>query len=398
MRVLFDHQAFIMQKIGGISRCFAELYRHFPNDGKVHICLKETENLYALNQNIAHHYNYDHDHFICSRRFPFKGRLFRSSYRFIGYTGDYYDKSSYNQFYSIRKLQTGNFDIFHPTYYDDYFLSYLNDKPFVLTIHDMIPELFPQYFDINDFQILQKRKLAPLASAIIAVSENTKQDIVRILNVPPEKVHVVYHGCSFSQIMHANRLISSPYILFVGERGGYKNFTLFVKHIASTLKKHPEIMVVCTGRAFEKSEIQMFANQNLQDRFIHYEIKTDNEFYSLYHFAICFVYPSQYEGFGIPILEAYKSDCLVLLNRASCFPEIAGDAAVYFTISEEQSTIAEQFEYIYSMTQFERERQLQKQRIQLAKYSWENSARQLSDIYKNILNSKQNETLYYHNK
>lgn len=386
MKVLFDHQAFVMQKFGGVSRCFAELYRHFSDDVQVCISLRESENIYANSISLGHPYNYDHDNFICSCKFPFKGRLFKASYKLRGFKGNYYDKLSYNQFYTEKRLKKRNFDIFHPTYFDDYFLPYLNGKPFVLTIHDMIPELFPQYFDANnDFQILQKRKLAPLASAIIAVSENTKEDIVRILHVPQEKVHVVYHGCSFPKFKIANRLITSPYILFVGQRGGYKNFTLFVNHIADTLKKHPEIIIVCTGTDFEESEKFMFAKHDLQDRFIHYETKTDYELYSLYHFAICFVYPSEYEGFGIPILEAYKSDCPVLLNRASCFPEIAGDAAVYFSISNKQSTIAEQIEYIYSMTQSEREQLLQKQRVQLSKYSWGKSAKQLAEIYNNII-------------
>ena len=250
----------------------------------------------------------------------------------------------------------------------------------------MIPELFPQYFDANnDFQILQKRKLAPLASAIIAVSENTKEDIVRILRVPENKVHVVYHGCSFPEIEHAERLIQNQYILYVGGRGEYKNFLLFARHITPALLRHPELRIVCTGNDFSEQEIQWLNKLNIQDRFIHYKVSKDEEFYSLYHYATCFVYPSEYEGFGIPILEAYKSDCLVLLNRASCFPEIAGDAATYFSLSDVSSNLSEQIESMLSLTSLEREHQLQKQRYQLEKYSWGKSAKQLEQIYRNII-------------
>ena len=110
---------------------------------------------------------------------------------------------------TIEELQKGEYDIFHPTFFDDYFLPYLKGKPFVLTIHDMIPELYPLFFRPDDIHIILKRKLAPLAKAIIAVSENTKQDIVRILGIPEEKIHVVYHGCSFSSFPCSNCFISS---------------------------------------------------------------------------------------------------------------------------------------------------------------------------------------------
>jgi len=72
---------------------------------------------------------------------------------------------------------------------------------------------------------------------------------------------------------------------------------------------------------------------------------------TLYYYAKMFVFPSDYEGFGIPILEAYKMKCPVLLNNKSCFPEIAGDAAVFFEISEKQSDIGEKIDYIMNITE-----------------------------------------------
>ena len=129
----------------------------------------------------------------------------------------------------------------------------------------------------------------------------------------------------------------------------------------------------------------MFANYNLNNRFIHYWASTDKELYSLYHHAFCFVYPSEYEGFGIPILEAYRAGCPVLLNNASCFPEIAGDAAIYFDMNNVESNLSERLSYFYSMNDEEKSSLICKQNHRLNKYSWEESAKKLNKIYHSLL-------------
>jgi len=290
----------------------------------------------------------------------------------------------YNRNYLFYLLRKGDFDVFHPTFFDDYFLPYLNGKPFVLTIHDMIPERYPQYFGKDDFQIVMKKKLAPLASAIIAVSENTKKDIIRILNIPEEKIHVIYHGSSFP-IAHEKRIYAFPYILFVGERGYYKNFIPFVEYLRPILQHHKDIQVVCTGRPFEQKEKDMLREYGVEDRFYHRCVMSDDEMYSLYHNAICFIYPSEYEGFGIPILEAYHAECPVLLNDASCFPEIAGDAAIYFKIDKDSSDLADKVEQLLSLSLEERRSLIDSQKDRLKRYSWENSAKQMAAIYQSIV-------------
>jgi len=347
---------------------------------KATIAVRETENVYARELEGVKSIGYDYDHFICNHHFLGKGHLhlWYDKLRRVKYYPDY------NKNYLLYLLRKGDFDVFHPTYFDDYFLSYLNEKPFVLTIHDMIPELYPQYFGKDDFQIVKKKKLAPLASAIIAVSENTKKDIIRILGISEEKVHVVYHGSSFP-IAHEKRIYDFPYILFVGERGYYKNFIPFAEYLHPILQHHKDIHVVCTGRPFEQKEKDMLHEYGVEDRFYHRWIMSDNEMYSLYHNAICFVYPSEYEGFGIPILEAYQAECPVLLNNASCFPEIAGDAAIYFNLDKDGSDLANKVELLLSLSLEERQSLIDKQKDRLKRYSWENSAKQMAAIYQSIV-------------
>lgn len=383
MRILFDHQAFTMQTHGGVSRCFAELYRHLPLECEALIALRESDNAYVKDLPGIHPKGYGYDHFITPRHFRGKGHLhvWCDRFRRVKYYPDH------NRNYAINLLKKCDFDVFHPTYFDDYFLPYLDGKPFVLTIHDMIPELYPQYFARDDFQIRMKKRLAPLAGAIIAVSETTKHDVVRILDVPEEKVHVIYHGCSFPKVDSVKPLFDGAYMLYVGDRFGYKDFELFLQYAVPVLVRHEELKVICTGRPFNDCELQIMKQHGLQDRFVHYWVSTDEEFYALYHYAFCFVYTSEYEGFGIPILEAYQADCPVMLNDASCFPEIAGDAAIYFVMTPSGSNFAEQFEVLHSMNKSERDSLISKQRARLKRYSWEKSAKQLVEVYSTILKS-----------
>lgn len=378
-KILFDHQIFTLQEYGGISRCFVELYKNLPKSCQATIAVHESDNVYIREFDGVKPVGYKYNHFITNKHFFGKGHL----HLWLDKLKRHKYYPNYNKNYSIELLKSGQYDVFHPTYYDDYFLPYLNGKPFVLTIHDMIPELYPQYFDKDDIQIIMKRKLAPLANAIVVVSEHTKKDVIRILGVPEEKIHVVYHGCSFP-VGDRDALYSFPYVLYVGSRGSYKNFLPFVKAIAPVLSLHKDLQVICTGGAFNQNELDMMSKYDVQDRFHHHWVQTDMDLYSLYYHARCFVFPSEYEGFGIPILEAYRSECPVMLNNASCFPEIAGDAAIYFNMSSEESNFSERLEQLLLMTLEERKALISKQNARLSKYSWEESAKQMAVIYQSL--------------
>ena len=104
---------------------------------------------------------------------------------------------------------------------------------------------------------------------------------------------------------------------------------------------------------------------------------------NLYHYAIAFVYPSAYEGFGIPILEAFANDCPVMLNNASCFPEVACEAAIFFDINK-RADFYEKFMAFYQSGADMRERIIEKGRLQVEKYSWEKSADALMTIYRSL--------------
>lgn len=382
MKVLYDSQAFDMQTHGGVSRCFAELYAHRPAFVDASISIKETNNVYLKDLGFPEAGEV-YKHFLCAKDTKLKHFLFKLTYN-LKY-GDFsrWDKQPLiNRNEAKPVIKNGDYDIFHPTFYDDYFLRLIGKKPFVITVHDMISEIF----SMDHSQAKQKLAVIPKAAHIIAVSEQTKKDLVRIMNVPEEKVSVVYHGADEEPyIPSSTASFAEEYILYVGSRYVYKNFTAFCKSCVGILKRHPQLKIVCTGVPFSPEEIQLFESLGIKDRMVHRFVQTRQELFDLYHYAITFVYPSKYEGFGIPILEAYKADCPVMLNRASCFPEIAGDAAVFFDLNSEKSDFEEQFETLYRLTGDESGELIQRQRERMKLYSWSKSAAQLADVYKEVL-------------
>lgn len=382
MKVLYDLQAFDMQTHGGVSRCFAELYSHRPAFVDAHISVKETDNVYLQELGFPPKGTL-YKNFLCDKDTKLKHFLFKLKYNIQYGKFSRLDKRPLiNLFETESVLKKGDFDIFHPTFFDDYFLPFLGKKPFVITVHDMIPEIF----SIDKHQVEQKVAIIPKATHIVAVSERTKQDLVRIMHVPEEKVSVIYHGSDEEPYTPSTTApIAEEYILFVGTRYEYKNFKAFCKSCVGILKRHPQLKIVCTGVPFSPEEIQFFESLGIKERMVHKFVQTSQELLDLYHYAFTFVYPSKYEGFGIPILEAYKADCPVMLNRASCFPEIAGDAAVFFDLNSEKSDFEEQFETLYRLTGDERGELIQRQRERMKLYSWSKSAAQLADVYKEVL-------------
>lgn len=388
MRALFDYQAFEFQRIGGVSRSYAELIPRLRKNGcDCQVSVKESDNVYLASADLLPsilplHYHYDH--FMRGKKLFWGQRaLTRAAFHLFGYSDG---GRRFNQDYSIKILKRNRFDVFEPTYFDSYFLPYLKGKPFVMTVHDMIPELYPQYFARDDYQIVQKKKLCHLAAHIHVPSDTTKQDLITILNIPPERISVIPHGGPDIEDndLITKRLFDFPYILYVGDRYGYKNFHLWLKTVAKVVNDYPEIHVVCTGKPFNDEEMKLIHELHLDQSVCHF-FATKETFGSLYHNAITFVYPSDYEGFGLPILEAFAYGCPVMLNNASCFPEVGGDAVLFFNMRQGSSDFYDQFKYLYSMGKNERNQLIEKGKKRLQAYSWEKSARQLLDIYQRIV-------------
>jgi len=370
LKVLYDHQIFDSQRIGGISRYFVELIKYNPS---AVFSVKYSENVY-LRSNRFKKYNITtqkehYDKFILPFNFKGKGRLLR-----------YYNKLfNINQpELSIKYLNKNNFDVFHPTYYDPYFLKYLK-KPFVLTVHDMIHELFPQYFLNDKNTIMNKKKLILSANKINVNSEYTKSDLIKLFPEVKEKITVIHHSCNFEQLEKI--FPKEKYILYTGARGGYKNFNTFLQATAPLLSKY-DFNLICTGHPFNDEENILINNLQINDR-ISCVYASENQLVELYSKATAFVFPSLYEGFGIPILEAFSSNCPALLSNTSSFPEIGGDGAVYFDPNSIDD-MRTQIERVITSTTLQNEL-IKKGKEQAKKFSWEKCAKETMEVYKQLI-------------
>lgn len=379
MRILFDYQAFEMQRFGGVSRSYAELFSHLPNEGcQCKLGLKESDNAYIEQPGIKplHH---THNKYFNGRKW-FKGQRTLTR-RIMQAAGHENDGLNINQEYCIKLLKKQQFDIFESTFFDPYFLPYLNGKPFVLTVHDMIPELL----DVDKPQAELKQLLCPLATHIHVPSQNTKDDLIRIMGIPSEKITVIPHGAP--EIPPKRKpIFDFPYLLYVGARWSYKNFEPFTTECTDIISQHPDLNVICTGEPFSDEELKMLCKLGIREHVVNMPHVSEEQLQALYQHAIAFVYPSAYEGFGIPILEAFVNGCPVLLNNASCFPEIGGDAAIYFDINRK----GDLSEHIMELLQYSEEgrQQIINKGTQRAKcFSWEESAHKLKQIYENILHA-----------
>ncbi|MBP1650328.1 MAG: glycosyl transferase group 1 family protein [Bacteroidetes bacterium] len=316
MKVLYDYQTFTMQEYGGISRYFYELIARGAKDRdmNVDVSLRLSNNAYLNGSSYPGLYRF------------FPGKQFKGKSRIM---------HAVNRGKSERMISKGNYDVLHPTYYDTYFLKNLPaGKPFTVTFLDMIHEKFADKYEElrGDIGIYEnKKELLQHASKVIAISECTKRDIIDIFGVDGDKIEVIYLGSSFnSGSASSNRLVAAPYLLFVGNRSIYKNFSLFVESVKPILDANKELKIVCAGGGnFSVAEKEQFQRLQITDRVLFHRID-DSTLASLYKYAEVFVFPSLYEGFGIPVLEAFACGCPCLLSSGGSLPEVGGDAALYF--------------------------------------------------------------------
>ena len=395
MRILYDHQIFDFQQFGGVSRIFYELIVHFENDPSIEwtqpILYSDNEYLrqmpcfksVLIPRSRADHYK----NFLWGAEFKNKRILYRLKAKV--WPEPVLDKETeINKARSIEKIKEGNFDVFHPTYYDDYFLQYLNGKPFVITVYDLIHQIFPEF---GMFEKIDKnRNLLDKASKIIAISESTKLDLVNLFNVDERKIAVTHLanslGKDYENISDEfKKKLPRKFLLYVGGRGAYKNFLFFIHVVATIIEEDKDLYVVCTGAPFDSNERYLFNKTGVTNHIYHTYVN-DNELIYLYKNAISLIFPSMYEGFGLPILEAFNCGCPVLVSNSSSLAEIGEDAVVKFEPKNPASMKHAIKSIVHDTTL--REDKIRKGYQQVKKFSWQKTADETKQIYQEILSQK----------
>jgi glycosyltransferase involved in cell wall biosynthesis len=359
MKILFDHQIFSSQVYGGVSKYFAEVITRLPAENW------EISAWLSNNEYVKFHHLFKATSFFPQINFRGKGRIM----------------SELGKPYSIYKMLQGKYDVVHQTNFDTYLIKAIGTKPMVTTYHD-INFLTEQNYQPRMVE-LQKKSLER-ADAVIAISENTKRDMLRYFDIDEKKISVVYHGIDIPVIpsQFDDRVVQVPYILFVGMRHLFKNFKNFIKAFATVSKKYPEVHIVCTRQDFSSEELALFHSLGIESKMK--VIKADEVTLNrLYRDALFFIFPSKYEGFGMPILEAMINKCPVALANSSCFPEIAGNAGIYFNPNEIDS-IAEIIEKFLD-SQTLREIYAQKGYERALKFTWQETSNRHFEIYKSLM-------------
>lgn len=312
MRLLYDHQFFPILRYSGISRYFYEIISRISlaEDTDVSLYMGWHINKYAFDSLSARM-----RHFFGRQRpgIPKTTRLFNA----LTAAG----------LPIFARLAVP--DIYHQTFYW-YLLPRIRALR-VLTVYDMIYYRFPEY-DQGPRPVRPAMDLSIRhADRILAISEATKQDILEFTDVPEENVRVTHLANSLVAEPSLVSPVDSPYILFVGQRFLWKNFTALLTAYCMSTDVWSEYRLVCFGGTELGAEEYAILDRHKvpRDRLLR-ATGPDEMLASYYEHASLFVYPSQYEGFGLPLLEAMHYGCPALSSDRASMPEVAGDAAHYF--------------------------------------------------------------------
>ena len=366
MKIVYDYQIFAGQQFGGISRYFVALASAIARSGDRGTILAPVH----VNQHL--------------RAAPEKvavGRYVPS----VKYTGALIKGIDALLFGPMTRRIAP--DIVHETYYPRS-PSFHGAVPVVTTVHDMIHERFPRAFPAGDPTAARKAQAVHRADHVICVSENTRRDLLDAHALPENQVSVIYQGCDRLEPgeRSASQLVgTTPYVLYVGARNGYKNFRGLVEALTRSAVLRNDLRIVCVGGgAISTAEREAYAAAGLKHHAVmHVSQSDDASLGALYTGAIALVYPSLYEGFGIPVLEAMLLGCPVICSNSSSLPEVAGDAAEYFAPGETDDLRAALEAVVGSRSR--QEDLARRGRLRAALFSWQKCARETLQVYRSLM-------------
>jgi glycosyltransferase involved in cell wall biosynthesis len=362
MRIFYDGFIYQEQLAGGVNRYFANVIKRLPAD-----CIPLLTTCHNRAPNYPAHENLRIFKFKQTRPLSVTHRLAKYYFRCVTSALD--------------------FDVAHPTYYSLLTQRDFNAyrRPVVLTVWDMTHELFPQYFADSAEVVGRKRKAVEAAQAVICISENTKKDLLERYALPPERVHVTHLASEIEEsLAHGSEPTPSrPYFLYVGARVGYKNFQRLLAAFANIAALRPDVQLCTVGPPLSAMEARAVADLQLGGRIESYEHVSDAHLAKLYRCSVALVYPSLYEGFGIPLVEAMMCGTAVVASNGSSLPEVIGDAGLLFNpaATDELSDIL----LLLVDNPGERERLVARGRKRARAFSWERTAAQTLEVYRSVI-------------
>lgn len=357
----FDEQIFAIQAYGGISRMFAELANAFVTD------FQEALDLLPINAPVVNRYLLDNARLRAHLQVTASPHSYRALAHYFSHT---------------RPNMHAN--VVHNTFYLPHGLAGNPGAKRVVTIHDMIPEMMPQTRRRLDFLTL-KRRYVDRADHIICVSEATRSDLIRCYGLPNAPVTVVHHGVDprFQPGVHAIASLPARYVLFVGNRSQYKDAKVLMQAFANIADQYADLTLLFVGGGpFTRSEATLLDQLKLGARTIQQDL-SDPDMPNAYANAELFVFPSRFEGFGLPALEAMASGAPTILARSTSLPEVGGDAALYFEPGDVDDLTQQMLRGLSD--ELLRLQLRNSGRTRAGEFTWRSAAQQLLDVYESSL-------------
>jgi glycosyltransferase involved in cell wall biosynthesis len=366
MKIAYDHNVFCWQPFGGISRYFCEVAQRISaqpaHDVRVVAPFFVNRYLAAVRPPVR----------VIGRYTPRLNTTWRAN-------------RLANRLASHVLLRALRPRILHETYY-----SHFNCAPrgarHVVTVFDMIHELFPGEYGPGDRTSFAKRKVVERADHVICISAQTRADLIERWHVEPAKLSVIHLAASLDHVADAKlpeSFTGKPYLLYVGARTGYKNFRRFIEAFASSGRLRTDFRIVAFGSGgFTHDELELIRRLRLTGDQVSQISGSDSVLRALYENAAAFVYPSLYEGFGIPPLEAMSFGCPVLCSSAGSIPEVVGDAAQLFDPTSHESIATAIEGVVYDSAR--RSALVALGHLRRAGFSWDVCARETLDVYERV--------------
>lgn len=303
----------------------------------------------------------------------------------------------------LKKIAAEQFDLFHFPHFNA--PIFFRGKS-VVTIHDLTISLYPGKKKTSWFhKIAYKTVLSRIikkSKRIIAVSHNTKKDVQRMFHVPEEKIKVIWNGLGneflrshqeekslhkLREVFFKKHNISKPYFLYTGVHREHKNVLGMIRAFEKFLETNPDAELVITGKEdpYYPEVRGEIVQKNLQNSVKLVGLVSEEELKMLMYFAKVFVFPSFYEGFGLPPLEAMAMEIPVIASNCSAIPEVCGNAAEYF----DPHNITEMSECMIRAFHDEtlRKNLVEHGNIRIQLFSWKKMAEETVKVYEEILSN-----------
>lgn len=372
MKIAYDQHIFRLQTYGGISRYFCEIASRIAQAPGVLVSITAPMHINAYLKHVPPG--------IVSGFSAPRTNLLKSDYARLVLKGT-------GILLGDLMLRSGAPDVLHETYYSRHRPGPRRARR-VLTIYDMIHEKFSPNFHQLDKTAHNKALAAERADHVICISESTRRDAIEILRLPPDKTSVIHLGFDLMTSPEVSAEESplpakEPFLLYVGTRDGHKNFSRLLQAYASSPRLKAEFKLICFGGgAFLPDELGMIHALGLKQERIAQLGGDDQLLARLYKGASAFIYPSLYEGFGIPPLEAMAHGCPVVCSDTSSIPEVVGDAGEYFDPADIES-MQSAIERVVESDSLH-ELLIERGHKRLKAFSWDRCAAETLDIYKKL--------------